>query len=247
MVTAAAVGLGLTAASTLYGIYQGDKNNRMGAAALRDQSRLYGAMSGVSLQSAGLAAQTAGGYAQQAGAAAAMGRYNARNLRLQAGQLDRYEQFALLESVKQARARIGEGRASFAGNGVLVDRGAAARWEQDEAADAALERLDIMQQYEDQSWTLRTQANRAEAEGYAAAASQMGNAANQMAAAAGYAGQAYGQVLQSQSAARQAASAQRSHNRLKKYVTAAAGAAVGTIAAGPIGAAAGAYLGYRKG
>ncbi len=170
--------------------YMQNKANKSQAASLREQAGIYGSMAASQLNAAQM-------YGAQAKGAEAMGRFNSRNLRLAAAHLDRYEQFALSESVKEARQRIGQGRAAFAANGVLVDSGSAARWEQDEAADAALERLDIMQQFEDQSWQYRTQANQALAEGYAAAAGHAG-------AAAGAAGEAYASRLQQAAALSQA-------------------------------------------
>ena len=166
--------------------------------------------------------------------------------------IDLYEQFHLREAMLEARRRIGQGRAGFAANGVLVDSGASALWEQDEAADAALEQLDIMQQYEDRSWQYRTQANKAEAEGLLAAANQMGgavSAAGQAAQAAGAAaataGQAYALALQAESA-RSQASRMRKKKSWGATLGVALGAGVGSIFPG-IGTAAGAAIGGAAG
>ena len=218
------IGFASQAISSILGNIAANRANRQNARALSEQAGVYSQMSGVQLGQAAIQAQGAGMYAKQAAASANLGRGNARNIRLAAAQIDRYEQLSLRESILNAKSRIGQGRASFAANGVLVDSGSAAMWEQDEAADAALERLDIMQQFEDQSWTYLMQANKAEAEGYAAAAGQMGNAAAAAGQAASMAGEAYGTALQAASARAQAA-------RLKKKKSwgATIGAVVGAV------------------
>lgn len=193
-----------SAISSILGNIAQNRANRQSARALSQQAGIYDQMVGVQLGNAQVQMQGAAMYARQAAGAAALGRGNARNIRLAAAQLDKYEQLNLRESVLRARQRIGQGRTAFAGNGVLVDSGSAALWEQDEAADAALERLDIMQQFEDKSWGYLMQANKAEAEGYAAAAGQMGNAAAAAGQAVATAGEAYATALQA-SAARAAA------------------------------------------
>lgn len=224
-----------SAASNLAsGVFKDIANNRANkrqARALREQAGIYGQMAAAQLGAAGIQAQGAGMYAKQAKGAAEMGLFNAKLFRLSAAQLDRYEQLHLSESIKEARERIGQGRAAFAANGVLVDSGSAALWEQDEAADAALERLDIMQQFEDQSWAYLTQANKAEAEGYAAAATQMGNAAAAAGQAASTAGQAYASALQAQSLRSQANTAK------KKSWYNTIGSAFGSFAGSAAGAA----------
>lgn len=214
------IGFASQAISGILGNIAANRANRQGARALREQAGIYDQMAGVQLGQADIAAQGAGMYAKQAAASADLGRGNARNIRLAAAQLDRYEQLNLREAVMQAKRRIGAGRTAFAGNGVLVDSGSAAMWEQDEAADAALERLDIMQQYEDRAWTYLMQANKAEAEGYAAAAQQMGAAAAAEGQAAQMAGGAYATKLQAASARAQAA-------RLKKKKS--WGATIGSV------------------
>lgn len=188
-----------SAIDTFLGLYAQRKAAKQNRRALNEQAGIYSQMAGIQLGQANIAAQGAGMYARQAAAAADLGLGNARNIRLAAAQLDRYEQLHLREATLQARQRIGAGRTGFAANGVLVDSGSAALWEQDEAADAVLERLDIMQQYEDKSWNYLMQANKAEAEGYAAAAQQMGAAAAAAGQAASMAGEAYGTALQSAS------------------------------------------------
>lgn len=188
LAAAGAIGAGI--AGGFLKDYAQNKANKATAQGLREQADIYAAMAGSQLKAAKM-------YGAQAGAAAKMGQFNAKNLRLAAAHLDRYKQLALHEATLEARQRVGAGRAAFAANGVLVDSGSAAIWEQDEAADAALEQLDIMQQFEDQSWTYRTQANQALAEGYAAAAGHAG-------AAMGAAGDAYASRLQQAAALSQA-------------------------------------------
>lgn len=192
---AAAAAIGSSMAGGFLKDYAQNKANKATARGLREQAGIYATMAGSQLKAAKM-------YGAQAGSAAKMGQYNAKNLRLAAAHLDRYEQLALHEATQEARQRIGAGRAAFAANGVLVDTGSAALWEQDEAADAALERLDIMQQFEDQSWQYRTQANKALAEGYAAAAGHAG-------AAMGAAGDAYAARLQQAAAFSQAKQARK--------------------------------------
>ena len=229
------IGFASQAIGAILGNVLANRQNRAQASALREQAGIYDLQSRLGMQGAAM-------YAEQAAGAAGIGRMNARNLRLAAAQLDQYEQLRLREATLEARQRIGQGRVGFAANGVLVDSGSAALWEQDEAADAALERLDIMQQFEDQSWQYRTQANKAEAEGYAAAAQQAAGAAQA-------AGQAYAAALQAESARAQAA-------RLRKKkswgatIGVALGASIGSVLPGVgtlAGATAGAALGGAAG
>lgn len=167
-----------------------NKELQRNAQALREQAGIYGSMAKSQLRAAS-------GYAKQAKGAEAIGKYNSRNLRLASARLDLFEQFALYEAKRDARMRVGEGRASFAANGVLVDSGSSALWEQDEAADAALEQLDIMQQFKEQRWQNDVQATLALAEGYGSAAGYFGGAA-------GAAGDAYASRLQQAAALSQA-------------------------------------------
>jgi len=220
-------GSGLQLLGTFLSEYAQNRANKRQARALKEQAGIYGSMADSSLRAAGM-------YAGQARMAAGLGRANAKNLRLAAAQLDRYEQFALHEATLEARQRVGVGRTEFAANGVLVDTGSAALWEQDEAADAALERLDIMQQFEDQSWQYRTQANKALAEGYAAAAGHAG-------AAMGAAGDAYAARLQ------QAAALSQARKARKKGWWGTIGAAIGGTIGGIFGGGAGAVVGIQTG
>lgn len=208
------IGFASQAIGNILGNVLANKQNKAQASALREQAGIYSLQADLSLKGAEM-------YAGQAAAAAGIGKMNARNLRLAAAQLDWYEQLKLREATLEARQRVGQGRVGFAANGVLVDSGSAALWEQDEAADAALEKLDIMQQFEDQGWSYRTQANKAEAEGYAAAAAQAGQAA-------AAAGQAYAYQIQAESARAAAARAKKK----KSW-----GATIGTILGAGVGVA----------
>lgn len=196
--------IGLGVAGGLLKDWQLNAANRRNATALRQQAGIYNAMAGTYDTLSAGQLRAAGMYSGQAKMSAALGRGNARNLRRATADLDQFEQLALHHAAQEARARIGTGRASFAANGVLVDSGSAAKWEQDEAADAALEQLDIMQQFADQGWQYRTQANRALAEGYAAAAGQAGAAMGAAGEAAGSARQAYATRLQASVALQEA-------------------------------------------
>lgn len=219
MLQAIAAGIGIAApiAQGFLSDYAQNRANKASASALKQQAGIYGAQAEASLRTAAM-------YAKQAGMNVALGKGNARNLRLAAANLDPYEQYALRNARVEARRRVGEGRTQFAANGVMVDTGAAALWEQDEAADAALERLDIMQQFEDQSWEYRTQANKALAEGYAAAAANAG-------AAMGAAGDAYAARLQ-----QSAALAQAKQKKKKSWYN-TIGAVIGTIGGAAFGIA----------
>lgn len=237
------------------------KAQKANAKALKQQAGIYGSMADAQLRAAGMYSSQAAAianaakttakfgplYAKYAEANARYGQANARRLRMAAANLDDFEQIALHKATVEARQRVGAGRAQFAANGVMVDSGAAALWEQDEAADAALERLDIMQQFEDQSWEYRTQANKALAQGYEAAAGMAANAANVAAEAAGQAGSAAGQAGAAMGAAgdayayrlqQSAALAEASKKAKKRYggigavVGGVAGAVIGTFCGG---------------
>lgn len=225
------VDAGLGIASAFLTDYTQNRANKTQASSLREQAGIYGSMADSSLRAAGM-------YAGQARMSAKLGKANARNLRLAAAHLDQFEQLALRNATLEARQRVGAGRTEFAANGVMVDTGAAARWEQDEAADAALERLDIMQQFEDQSWQYRTQANVALAEGYAAAAGHAG-------AAMGAAGDAYAACLQQAAALSQAKKKKKKSwwGTIGAVVGTGVGAVVGSFVAPGAGTALGASIG----
>lgn len=224
------IGAGTNILGTVMDYLGSNKAAKASAAAYRSQANLASQMADVYTMSANA-------YSGSAKSAIATGLANARNLRLSASMLDRYEQLKLWESNKEARRRVGTGRAGFAANGVLVDSGSAAMWEQDEAADAAIERLDIMQQFEDQGWTYRTQANQAEAARYAQAAQYYGSAAQE-------AGNAYSSALQSAEYTRQSINASKQKKKgLGGVIGSVGGAIIGGVLGGPVGASIGASLG----
>ncbi len=221
------------------------RNARTNAASLARESLLYGEQAGMLMRSAN--AYSAGArYAKQVGEA------NARNERLKAAQLQQFTDARIQEAVKVTRAKMGQGRAAFASQGVLLEarEGAAVTmWEQDEAADNAYQQLLIMQEAENAGWEFRTAANMRLSDGYAAAAGLYGQAAGQ--AAAAYSARlkaeyAYAESLQAKRDARKA-----KRNRLKStfgsLVGATAGAVGGFIIGGPVGAAAGASAGSSIG
>lgn len=205
------VGSGFGAAGSFYSAYQQYKHRKDKGESLRSAAKLSDAQAGLYGQLAGVYSTSGKAYLGAAGTAGEIGKANAANIRKQAGMLERYKGMRLVEAAKEARQRIGAGRAAFAGNGVLVDTGAAARWEQDEAADAALEQLDIMQQFEDEGWTLLVKANQAEAEGWANAAGYAGQAAGMFGQAAGTMAQSRMASLQASEYMRQARAADRAN------------------------------------
>lgn len=140
----------------------------------------------------------------QAGAAkyaVKAGKANAAMERKMASYVQNDEDLALQAEAKERRAKIGEGRTAFAANGVLVDQGAAALWEQDEAADAAIERLQIMESAESQIYGRLVAAQSKLAEGY-------GNAGAAYSPAAQTAMSAYSAALSAQGALQGAANVQ---------------------------------------
>lgn len=178
----------MAGAGTLAGIGSsilGHRSARKAAAAqkaaYRAQAANYMAMAGAYAGAARAQAGTAQ-YALRIGAANAK-----REIQLAAG-IQPVEDLNLQQSLARRRAKVGEGRANFAANGVLVDTGAAALWEIDEAKDAAIERLQIMQAAEEQVYGHKVAAWRHEMEGY-------GQAAGAYAGAAQTSAQAYSAAL----------------------------------------------------
>ncbi len=202
---------GFSAAGSLYSAYEQYRHRKDQGRSLRSAAAMSNAQAGLYGQLAGVYSASGRGYLGAAETAGKIGLANAANIRRQAAQLDLYEQRKLQESLLEARRRVGGGRAGFAGNGILVDSGTAALWEQDEAADAALERLDIMQQFEDEGWALLVKANQAEAEGWANAAGYAGQAAGMFGQAAGSMAQAQMAGLQASEYMRQARAADRAN------------------------------------
>lgn len=173
--TAAGIG------SSILGHRSSKKAAKAQEAAYRAQAHNYLAMADAYSRAASAQAATAK-YALRIGAANAK-----REIQLAAG-IQPVEDLNLQQSLARRRAKVGEGRANFAANGVLVDSGAAALWEIDEAKDAAIERLQIMQSAEEQVYGHKVAAWRHEMEGY-------GQAAGAYAGAAQTAAQAYSAAL----------------------------------------------------
>lgn len=171
-------------AGTILGIYE--RNKAYGAEArataraynlqadsLMNQAALYG-------QQAGMFAKAAGAYGASGDKAEAIGRANAAETMRQSTQLDLAMQYQLQAVNKERRAKIGEGKAAFAANGVLVEGrqgSATAMWEQDEMADAAVEKLAIQQSFENEYYNYRVKAKGQIVEGLLAKANYYGQGA----------------------------------------------------------------------
>lgn len=203
------VGYGIQGAGNFYGAYQQWKHRNDEGLSLYRRAQLSDAEIPIYQQMAGVYGQTGRAYLGAGRSAVRLGKANAKNIRRSWANLDMLEQFALREAATEATQRIGAGRAGFAGNGVLVDSGSAALWEQDEVADAALEQLDIMQQFENEGYNLRVQAWQAEAEGYSNAAGYAGQAAGAFGQGLASMQQAYTASLQSLAYRQQAREANR--------------------------------------
>lgn len=118
--------------------------------------------------------------ASQAKLAAKMGEANAREITKQAGKIDPQKQFQLQAVNQTRRAKIGMGKTAFASAGILLESragAAVAKWEQDEAADAALEKLNVMNQAEVSVYNHLVNAKQAKIQGYSQAANYAGQAA----------------------------------------------------------------------
>ena len=140
-----------------------------------------------------------------------MGKANARNSRIRAGQVQYFIDANQSEVVKEAQQKVGEGLASFAANGVMIesrDGAAVAMWEQDEAADASYQQLIIAQKGQDTIWEYLMEAQQKEAEGYAQAAQAYSRASE-------IAGGAYTGYLQSYEANRAGDAAAKAARKAK--------------------------------
>lgn len=201
------------------------------ATSYRQQAAIYSQQADQYLQAAKLSASSARTQADIAES-------NAKNERLRASYIQQYEDFNLSASRSQAQQRIGQGKVSFAANGILLESRAGAAtsiWEADEEADAAVQRLNIMQQAEDEAYGYLSNAQSHLVSGYSNASSMFAEAASQAGQGVSAAQQA-GFSLQNAIAAEKAA-------KKKKWggIVAAVGASVGTILActgvgAPIGA-----------
>lgn len=153
------------------------------------------------MQQAGAYAQAAGAYAGSARYAIEAGKANARETIRAAAQIQAKEDFALAKVNKERRLKVAQGRGAFAANGWIVDSGAAALWEQDEAADAVIEKIQIMQSAENENYNAHVQAKQLLAQGYQTAGGMYGQAASM-------AMQGYSAALGAQGALQQAAGTQ---------------------------------------
>ena len=214
------------------------KAAKANAAAYGQQMALYGQQMAMQLKAANA-------YSGAARRAKEVGQANAKEARLRASYIQEYEDFALEKANKERRQIIGQGKVSFAANGVLLEArkdSAVAMWEQDEAADAAIEKLQIMQQAEDEAYGYLKEAQHRLAEGYAAAANYYGQASS---AAAEAVQSALGnqQALANKIAAEKAAKKRKGFGSI---IGGAAGAIVGAFG-GPAGAAIGFNIGAQVG
>ncbi len=164
------------------------------------------------MRSAAILARIGGVVAGTAEYAVKAGKANARAERLLAARIQNVEDIELQAASKRRRELVGEGRAAFAANGVLLESragAATAMWEQDEAADAAIERLQIMQAAEDKAYGHLTAAQQRLAEGYSGAASAMGSAGQAYSGAAQTAASGYTAAVNALGALQSAAGVQK--------------------------------------
>lgn len=195
---------------------------RANAASYRQQAQLYSLQASNYMAAAKLSAQNARVNAE-------IGEQNARQTRLRASYIQQYEDFNLQASRKQRRALIGQGKANFAANGILLEarEGAATSiWEADEEADAAIERVNIMQQAEDEAYGYLVNAQHALVSGYSSAASSAADAAAQ-------ASNAVSSAMQATQATDNAISAERAARKKNRggVFGSSIGAVIGSVAA----------------
>ena len=224
-VTTLAAGLTSTL-SSMYSLRQSSKAAKANASSLYRESMLYSRQGDFMLKSANL-------YSGIAKKMVAMGNANARNERIRAGKVQFFIDASQGEAVKESEQVVGEGLASFAANGVLIegrDGAAVAMWEQDEAADNAYQQLLIMQKGQDTIWEYMMAANQREAEGWGQAAGAYGQAAEA-------AGSAYSAYLSSYESHKQADAMARAARKARRGMLGSGiGSALGAVAA--VGAAA---------
>lgn len=202
LLAAAAIVGGMNLLNGYLSAKQAKKSAGIQAASLERQSALLGQQAGMYMQSARISAETAA-------AMIAVGKANARDYQLEAARVDRDEQRQLSEAIRERQQVVGRGLVGFAANGVLLSDSvdsAAARWEQDEAADLAYQQLLVMQEAQDRIYALGIEAKNALAQGYGAAASAYGQAM-------GAAASAYGTYLEGKYALSDAADARKSGKR----------------------------------
>ncbi len=217
------------------------KANKSSAASLRKQMSMFSDLGGMQMRAAGA-------YSAGARASVETGKANAKNERIRAGQVYQFEQLQLSAARQQRAQKVGQGKAAFAANGILLEdrEGAAvAKWEQDEAADFAVEQLAIMESAENQVWGFLMNANQQVAQGYNQAASYSAQAAS----AAGQDYSSYSQAIESRNMAREAerAAKKSKFGGVLGGALTIGGAAIGGAFGGPIGVAIGGSLGGSLG
>lgn len=124
--------------------------------------------------------QSASLSATQAELALELGKQNSASIITASGQIEPQKQILLRKTNEQARARIGAGKTAYASAGILLESradAAVAKWEQDEEANATLEKLNIINQAENTLSNYLTEAHNAKIQGHSAALNYYGQAA----------------------------------------------------------------------
>lgn len=220
-------GVATVAANLLSGIGESKK--------ARSSARQYeDAAKALDIQSAGLL-DSAKLYARSAEMSKEAGEANAREIVRQAGTIDPQKQFQIGAVNLKRRAGVDAGRTTYASQGILLearDGAAVAMWEQDEVADAVLEKLNVMQEAEDQVYSYLVKAKDAKIQGLYQAAQSYGNAMQ----TAGQAQEAINKAIEYRRIASQLRKS--SKGGLFKSIATAAVATVAGIATGGLGFAA---------
>lgn len=117
--------------------------------------------------------------AMQAELAINLGKDNSAAIIRASGQIDPQKQILLRKTNEKARAKIGSGKTAYAAAGILLEGradAAVAKWEQDEEANAVLEKMNIINQAENNLSNYLTEADNARKQGYSAAVNYYGQA-----------------------------------------------------------------------
>lgn len=202
-------------------IFADRKANKATARSYARQAELYS-------QQANVMSMAGKAYSDSAKIAAAIGKANAREERLRASQLQVIEDYGLQKINKERRWKTGSALVGFAGNGVLVSsdpESSVARWEQDEAADAVIEKLDLMQNVENEAHGYLVDAQQRLSEGYQASARLHGQSAQEFASA-------YSSTLQASYARAAAKAARKKKHRFGSIIGAVVGGVGGLLASG---------------
>lgn len=225
-----AMATGMTSTlSSMYSMRKESSAARKNASSLYRESMLYS-------QQAGSLMRVANAYSGVARLQIQMGQDNAKHERVRAGKVQFFIDQNQREAVVEAQQAVGEGLATFAASGVMVEgrEGAAvAMWEQDETADAAYQQLLVMQKGQDTIWEYLMAANQREAEGYGQAAGTYGQAAD-------VAGNAYSAYLQSYSARKEADYMRKMKRKAKRGMM---GSGIGSVVGAVVAVGAVAFTG----